>query len=143
MPAQFVPEPLMLLPDGLLDPRVELTTTQASDLAKVSKDTIERRLKSKLFPNARRRPRDAARRWLIPIGDLVHAGLLDASRVGDPEAHRRRENADDITAQLIAERATTQTLQLQIEMLGQQLAAKAEEVTFLRSMIAAAATAAA
>jgi hypothetical protein len=34
-------------------------------------------------------------------------------------------------------------LQLQIEMLGQQLVAKAEEVTFLRSMIAAAATAAA
>jgi hypothetical protein len=35
MPAQFVPEPLMLLPDGL-STRVELTTTQAADLAMVS-----------------------------------------------------------------------------------------------------------
>ena len=142
MAAQFVPEPEMYLPDGLLDPRVELTTRQVGDLTCAAKDTIQRRLTSKAFPNARRREGDPSRRWLIPIGDLVCAGLLDASQVGDPEEHRRQQDAEEIGVQCKLLRAEKATLRLEIEMLRERLADRAEEVAFLRGQITGGRTAA-
>lgn len=135
MPAQFVPEPKMYLPDGLLDPRVELTTRQVGDLTGAAKDTIQRRLNSRAFPNAHRRPRDPSCRWLIPIGDLVYAGLLDATQVGDPEEHRRQEAAEEVSVQLKLERAACDALRQQIELLRVQLSERAEEVSFLRAQL--------
>ena len=73
MAAHFVPEPKMHLPDGLLDPRVELTTRQVADLTCAGKDTIQRRLNSKAFPHARRREGGVMQTFTAITGRMAQA----------------------------------------------------------------------
>jgi hypothetical protein len=66
------------------------TMAQAAHWAGVSLDTIKRRHRAGAFPNAKRGPAKGRREapWLIPIDDLVAAGLTP-----DPQSN---PNPDDL-----------------------------------------------
>lgn len=57
----------------------EYTLRQAAQLCSVSVDTIKRRLRAGDLPHARKLD-DAARTWVVPLGDLVAAGFTVTPR---------------------------------------------------------------
>ena len=133
MAAHFVPEPKMHLPDGLLDPRVELDHTSGRR-PDVPEDTIQRRLNS-----GRSRTRAVGRGsvatlagsrsgiWSTPV-----AGCHPGGRPrGAPSAAGRRRDRCAVKPL----RAEEERLRLEIEMLRERPADRAEEVAFLRSQI--------
>ena len=65
-----------------VDITAELGRPEAAEACDVSIDTIKRRLKSGAFPHARQVGLD--RSWVIPVRDLVDAGLLPASALAVP-----------------------------------------------------------
>ena len=84
MPAPMRKMPAVTAPDGLLDPTVCVTLPEAAGLCRVPKSRVRYRLTTGKLPGAHRLPGDASRRWVLPIGDLVAAGLLDPARVSRP-----------------------------------------------------------
>lgn len=60
-----------------------LTITEAAAACRVHRVTMQRKVREGLFPNAEK---DAAGRWLIPVGDLEAAGL-------EPNRPQRPEDA--------------------------------------------------
>ena len=128
MAARILPVPVMTTPDGLLDPEVKLTVNQVCELVSVRRETVIRRIKAGAMPGAIRLGGDHHRRWLIPIGDLITAGLIDPARVADPQAmHREAEDADA--------RTTLAKLRAEVDGLRATLAAREEEVVFLRGLV--------
>lgn len=128
MPARIIPMPVMTTPGGLLDPEVKLTVNQVCELAAVRRETVIRRIKAGVMPGAIQLKGDHHRRWMIPIGDLVTAGLIDPARVSDPEV--RRIEAEDADA-----RTTLAKLRAEVDGLRATLAAREEEVVFLRGLV--------
>lgn len=57
----------------------EYTLRQAAQLCSVSVDTIKRRLRAGDLPHARQLD-DAAKTWVVPLGDLVAAGFTVTPR---------------------------------------------------------------
>lgn len=110
-----------------------LSITEAAVACAVSRDTIKRRLRSGRFPNARRSVQDGQTAWLIPVGDLIDAGLqpsLDSARASDADdgwdARRRRADrlraASDRVRQL-----EQQLLELRVELAQAEGRAQAAE----------------
>lgn len=110
--------------------RPALTINKAAEAADVHRNTIRRRLDDGQFPNAFREPGEQGRKaWLIPVGDLLAAGLhlhrpspadqvaaeetldeLQALRADNLELRHRAELAESLArererALTIAERA--------------------------------------
>lgn len=128
MAARIIPMPVMTTPDGLLDPEVKLTVNQVCELAAVRRETVIRRIKAGVMPGAIQLEGDHHRRWMIPIGDLITAGLIDPARVADPQAMRRE--AEDADA-----RTTLARLRAEVDGLRATLAAREQEVVFLRGLV--------
>lgn len=135
MPARFIPTPVTTLPDGSLDPTVELTFTQAANLCGVRTHTVQRRHRSGLFPNAHKIAGDLQGRWLVPIGDLAVAGLLDPSQLGDPAARTPAEAAADavVLARVTAE---LEGLREAYEARGETIEAQRMALEVYRAMLA-------
>lgn len=112
---------------SLFDPSDAPTIRQAATACRKSTDTIERRKANGLLPNAYRDPNDGHGRWLIPVLDLVNAGLLQPSDVSSP-------------ATLVSGGAETVSHSTEVAALRAELQAKAEEVVFLRSLVERAVT---
>ena len=91
-----------------------VSRTEAARLCHVSKDTICRRQSDNSFPNAE----ETTAGWMIPVSDLVAAGLLDpyAGHVAAPGA----PDTD---------------LEHRVEELSRQLDREREEVQFLRATL--------
>ena len=102
----------------MFHPDTELSMSQAAQLAGMHKDSIRNRVKAGDFPGAYADPRNGHGRWLIPITDLVTAGLLDRDRV--------RPRAVEPTHEL-----------LELARLRSENAALKSELEFLRSLLTA------
>ena len=104
-----------------------LTRSEAAALCDVSQDTIKRRLRAGAFPNARQAGVD--RHWVIPVLDLVAAGLLPAGVLkADPPQPSESLPPPDVRTQL------GQAL-MEIRALREALARSEDEVAFLRSIV--------
>ena len=115
-----------------VDVTAELGRLEAAHACDVSITTIKRRLKAGAFPHARQVGLD--RSWVIPVQDLVDAGLLPASSLALPAI---RSGADEPTrapggpsAARLAEAAA------EIRGLRETLAQAKEEIAFLRGLLA-------
>lgn len=60
------------------------TMSEAAELCGVSVDTIKRRRRDGVFPRATRRDGTTTGAWVIPVGDLVDAGLYTPDPDADP-----------------------------------------------------------
>lgn len=104
---------------------------EAARLAGCSKDTIVRARKSGRFPNARLRDR----RWAIPTGDLLAAGLYEPTEdvAGDPARSARGGRADDSG---LTESGRVQLAQAlaRIAALEDLVARQDEQLAFLRQL---------
>lgn len=78
------------------------TQQEASELCDVSIDTIRRRRRDGRFPNAvqREATADPQRPWIIPLDDLIEAGLYELAAGGVPApdvfARQRTEDRESI-----------------------------------------------
>lgn len=66
--------------------RSDLTLTAAATACRVSRDVMRRRLDAGRFPNAHRDPDRPGRPWLVPVADLVAAGLTPEAPTAPPTA---------------------------------------------------------
>jgi len=123
--------PNVRTPDGLLDPTVELTFSQIREMIGVARTTLQRRLDGGLFPNARRRPGDSNRKWVVPIADLITAGLVDATEVADPDEMAHRADVEDQRAEIARLRAEVDGLKATLQAREDELEARRQEVDFL------------
>ena len=98
----------------------DLSRAEAADACNVSVDTIKRRIKAGAFPRARQVGLD--RSWVIPVSDLVDAGLLPASALALPAA------TQSATAHLAEALAENRGLRV-------ALARAEDEIAFLRDIV--------
>lgn len=63
-----------------------LTYQEAAAICGCSRDTIKRRREDGTFPRARQQGEHRSAPWLVPIGDLVEAGFIDASQIQSASA---------------------------------------------------------
>ncbi len=115
----------------------ELSRTDAANVCNVSIDTIKRRIRAGAFPNAHQVGLD--RSWVIPVRDLVDAGLLPASALALPAvtpwpAHAAVESPSQV---ITPTPATVQLAEALAETRGLRIAlARAEdEIAFLRDIV--------
>ena len=115
----------------------ELSRAEAADACNVSVDTIKRRIKAGAFPRARQVGLD--RSWVIPVSDLVDAGLLPASALALPAATQSAARAAvEQSSHVIAPTpATAHLAEALAENRGLRVAlARAEdEIAFLRDIV--------
>lgn len=114
--------------DQLLDPARIVTMRRASELCEVSFATVKRRRLDGRLPGAYQDPSNGHGRWVLPICDLVTAGLLDPDRVArvmplEPEP----ESGGSAVA----------GMDTRLEVLRAELGARTDEIAFLRSLVAA------
>jgi len=118
------------LTDSAYAENQHLTITEVAELCGVSRDTIKRRNRENKFPKAWQTGED--RHWLIPVQDLVAAGLIQYERVARAldsleEARDRKES--DSRAVQIAELITAS------RGLQNQLTQALAEIEFLHSLV--------
>ena len=115
----------------------ELSRTDAANVCDVSIDTIKRRIRAGAFPNAHQVGLD--RSWVIPVSDLVDAGLLPASALALPAATQSAARAAvEQSSHVIAPTpATAHLAEALAENRGLRVAlARAEdEIAFLRDIV--------
>ena len=115
----------------------ELSRTDAANVCDVSSDTIKRRIRAGAFPNAHQVGLD--RSWVIPVRDLVDAGLLSASALALPlatepaacaaiKSHGHNTPPTPATAQLAEALAENRGLRA-------ELARAQGEIEFLRALV--------
>ncbi len=76
--------------------RPELTIAEAAEAAGVTAKTIRRRLKADEFPDARRDGDGPTAPWVIPVDNLLAAGLkLNAPAGPDPKPQHDDQEADE------------------------------------------------
>jgi hypothetical protein len=92
-----------------------VTRSEAAHLCHVSKNTIRRRQADGHFPHAE----EVDGAWMIPVADLVSAGLLDPCEGAD---HPTTTPDEPLLQQRVAE-------------LTQQLVRERDEVEFLRTLL--------
>ena len=135
--------PRVHTPEGLLDPTVELTMSQAAHLCLVSMEMVNRRRRNGLMPHAHRLDDDGHGRWMVSIADLADAGLLDYDQLADPEAVAAYTAA--AADELELQRLRTENDGLRATLAATQAAVAAQQVTigvherdieFLRSLLA-------
>jgi hypothetical protein len=108
-----------------------LTEREAAALTGVSKDTIRRRREHGRFPGAHQRVGDPAGTWVIPVEDLVRAGMLAAAQVeaaGEAMVLLRTQN------QMMDLRVDNARLLAEVAGLEARLADRDGEVAHLRRM---------
>jgi hypothetical protein len=117
----------------------DLSRAEAADACNVSVDTIKRRIKAGAFPRARQVGLD--RSWVIPVSDLVDAGLLPASALTLPAATKSAPRAAvEPPSHVIAPTPTPTTAHL-AEALAENrglrvaLARAEDESAFLRDIV--------
>ncbi|MFG3399170.1 helix-turn-helix domain-containing protein [Streptomyces parvus] len=125
--------------------RPMLTQREAAAACGVSRTTIRRRREAGDLPGA---VQDEARGWLIPVGDLLAAGLRlnapagpAADSVAGSGGHQEHEQGDAVAAlraELAAERYGRQLAEANAEHLRAQLAARMEIVEHLQQALAVA-----
>jgi hypothetical protein len=109
------------------------TRKEAADLCGVSVDTIKRAVTSGRLPNAVRSALPAGV-WTIPMGDLVTAGMYDASAADvAPEVAIRSTRAE---RELDEARLRVGRLEVEVEMLTREMARRDDEARFLRKTLA-------
>jgi hypothetical protein len=127
---------------GRYRPDAALTLEEAAETIGKSRDTLKRRHKDGTFPHAFQREGDNRGTWLIPVTDLVAAGLLPADALADVaetvatarhggEAAARQHATETARQDLAVQVAA---LQAQVAGLEQQLALVVDERDFLRDL---------
>jgi len=116
-----------------VDVTAELSRVDAARACDVSVDTIKRRQKAGSFPNARQVGLD--RSWVIPVRDLVDAGLLPAAALALPAqpAHLESPAARATSSATTAHMAEALA---EIRGLRAELARAQDEIAFLRQLVA-------
>jgi len=120
-----------------VDITAELGRLDAAQACKVSVDTIKRRLKAGAFPHARQVGLD--RTWVIPVRDLVDAGLLPASSLALPAmTNAAREAVGPRSQGAAGGQASPQLAEALAENRGlrAELARAQDEIAFLRQLVA-------
>ena len=121
-----------------VDITAELGRLEAADACHVSVDTIKRRLKAGAFPHAHQVGLD--RSWLIPVRDLVDAGLLPASALALPAATKTpaRVAVEPPSPCSPAGPGSPQLAEALAENRGlrAELARAQDEIAFLRQLVA-------
>lgn len=116
----------------------ELGRTEAAEACAVSIDTIKRRLRAGAFPHARQVGLD--RSWVIPVRDLVDAGLLPASSLALPATIKppARATVEPHSPGAPATPASAQFAEALAEIRGlrAELARAQDEISFLREIVA-------
>lgn len=116
----------------------ELGRTEAAEACAVSIDTIKRRLRAGAFPHARQVGLD--RSWVIPVRDLVDAGLLPASSLALPATIKppARAHVEPHSPGAPATPASAQFAEALAEIRGlrAELARAQDEISFLREIVA-------
>lgn len=118
-----------------VDITAELNRADAAQACGVSVDTIKRRLKAGVFPNARQAGLD--RSWVIPVRDLVNAGLLPASALALPSPSATADSAAARATVPAGSSAHLAEAQAEIRGLRAELARAQDEIAFLRQLVAA------
>jgi hypothetical protein len=125
------------MPMTAVDITGELSRTDAANVCDVSIDTIKRRIRAGAFPNAHQVGLD--RSWVIPVRDLVDAGLLSASALTLPSATESAARAavESPRQGITPTPATAQLAEALAETRGLRIAlARAEdEIAFLRDIV--------
>lgn len=121
-----------------VDITAELGRLEAAEACDVSIDTIKRRLKAGAFPHARQVGLD--RSWVIPVRDLVDAGLLPASALALPAAPKTPTRAavqphSPLTPSIPASAQLAEAL-AEIRGLRAELDRAQDEIAFLRQLVA-------
>jgi hypothetical protein len=116
-----------------VDVTAELSRVDAARACAISVDTIKRRQKAGSFPNARQVGLD--RSWVIPVRDLVDAGLLPAAALALP-AQPGRLDAPAVRATTPAASAHMAEALAEIRGLRAELARAQDEIAFLRQLVA-------
>ena len=65
--------------DGVSENGHQFTLKEAARACDVSAQTIRRRLRDEVFPNASKETLDGVETWQIPLGDLLAAGFSPTS----------------------------------------------------------------
>lgn len=116
-----------------VDVTAELSRVDAARACAVSVDTIKRRQKAGSFPNARQVGLD--RSWVIPVRDLVDAGLLPAAALALP-AQLGHVEPPAARATIPAATAHMAEALAEIRGLRAELARAQDEIAFLRQLVA-------
>ena len=112
----------------------DLSRAEAADACNVSVDTIKRRIKAGAFPRARQVGLD--RSWVIPVSDLVDAGLLPASALALPAATQSAAGAAvEQSSHVIAPTARLAEALAENRGLRVALARAEDEIAFLRDIV--------
>lgn len=121
-----------------VDITAELGRLEAAEACDVSIDTIKRRLKAGAFPHARQVGLD--RSWVIPVRDLVDAGLLPASALALPATPKvpARAAVEPRGHGIPPTPASAQLAEALAENRGlrAELARALDEIAFLREIVA-------
>lgn len=126
MTASLISLPPMLTTEGLFVPDVELTIRQAAALCACTIQTLRRRLAAGRLPNAHLEGVPGDSKWLIPVRDLVTAGLLAAGQVAADGA------VPDLTG---AQQGHLQHLVEENRRLAETVTELRRDVAFLRSLL--------
>ncbi len=115
-----------------VDTRMAVPRPEAARLCGVSLDTIRRRLRAGAFPNAARVGED--QHWVIPVQDLLDAGLAPATPVvaGPSDTGSR---PDDTPAVAASPPTPVGAAEVEVEVLRAELARAQDEIAFLRSLV--------
>ena len=102
-----------------------VTQRQAAELVGCSKDTIIRARLARRLPRARL----DGQTWLVPVGDLIAAGLYDpsAEEAGAPRPARGQNPAQPVSMELARAQA-------RITALEELVARQDDELRFLRQL---------
>jgi hypothetical protein len=115
------------------DPERVVTAIEAAAMCGVSRDKIKRLCGAGAFPHSAIRPGDARGTRLIPLGDLVAAGLLDEQELAAPsELLTRSRETRQIAALLEDNHRKDQLIAAQ----DAHIARLEQERDWLRSMLA-------
>lgn len=116
-----------------VDVTAELSRVDAARACAISVDTIKRRQKAGSFPNARQVGLD--RSWVIPVRDLVDAGLLPAAALALP-AQPGHLDAPALRSTTSTASAHIAEALAEIRGLRAELARAQDEIAFLRQLVA-------
>ena len=115
-------------PRELLDPARVVTLAEGARLCGCSINTLKRRNTTGRLPNAHQDLSDGHRPWLVPIADLVAAGLLDPDEV---------KRVSVLAATTESREADIVALRNRVAVLTAELAARQDDIAFLRTLVAA------
>jgi len=117
--------------------RPRLTLRQAAAACSVSLSTIRRRREAGAFPHA---VRDPVQGWLIPVPDLLAAGLrvnAPAPPEDPPNGQPPAAAVSELRAELEAQRARAERAETEARMLREMLARSDEHLADMRRSLLA------